>query len=530
MKNANKRPTDAYLTEPLEIEQRAGSISYQSDSFIIHSKSVAKERSVPPHGAMASPIAERSAEQPSRSSQAIRVFLTALEVIADFATAVLAINLSYLLAAWHSTRSITLAQLSWEQERIAALVGILLLLLLKSDGAYRGGISLLKIRETERSLRASTQAWCLLIPLSLLFGVAVSRSVLACALVVLPICQAVQKQLVIRGVKWMHARGLGVQRTIVYGAGETGRRLLSALWSAPKLGWRPILVIDDNPLLNGQRLPGLGYRRTDVASIAEGPITRDLLVENRCDLLIIAVPRLAQEKFEMALEAAQEAHVRVAVLSDRSLPVNDGLETVDVDGLFIMCIDTPQATGQYDFAKRLFDFFGAAILLILLSPLMLVIAILIQLESKGGAFFKQERVGKQGTRFQMWKFRSMYNHVPSYEVSPTTRTDERITRVGRLIRKVSLDELPQLLNVLAGDMSLVGPRPEMPFLVDQYNSFQRQRLEVIPGITGLWQLSADRAFHIHENIQYDMYYIRNRGFFLDLAILFHTIIFAVRGI
>jgi len=161
---------------------------------------------------------------------------------------------------------------------------------------------------------------------------------------------------------------------------------------------------------------------------------------------------------------------------------------------------------------------------------MLVIAILIKVESKGPAFFRQERVGKQGTRFQMWKFRSMHHNVPSYEVSPTTPMDERITRVGRLIRKVSLDELPQLLNVLAGDMSLVGPRPEMPFLVNRYNTFQRQRLEVIPGITGLWQLSADRAFHIHENIQYDMYYIRNRGFFLDLAILFHTIVFAVRGI
>jgi len=479
---------------------------------------------------MASQNSERNAGQPSRSSQAIRVLLTALEVTADFATAVLAINLSYLLAGWPSSGRIVLAQPSWEQERIAALVGVLLLLLLRADGAYCGGISLLKIRETERSLRASTQAWCLLIPLSLLFSVVISKTVLVYALVVLPICQVVQKQFVIRGVKWMHTRGLGVQRTIVYGAGATGRRLLSALWSSPKLGWRPILVIDDDPLLNGQRLPGLGYRRTDVASIAEGPITRELLVENRCDLLIIAVPRLGRERFEMALEAAQEAHVRVAVLSDRSLPVNDGLETVDVDGMFIMCIDTPQATELYDAEKRFFDICAAAILLVLLSPLMLIIAILIKLESKGGAFFKQERVGKQGTHFQMWKFRSMHDGVPSYEVSPTTRTDERITRVGRLIRKVSLDELPQLLNVIEGDMSLVGPRPEMPFLVDQYNSFQRQRLEVIPGITGLWQLSADRAFHIHENIQYDIYYIRNRGFFLDLAILFHTIIFAVRGI
>jgi len=479
---------------------------------------------------MASPNSERNAGLPSRSSQAIRVLLTALEVIADFATAVLAINLSYLVAAWPGIGHIALARPSWEQERIAAVVGVLLLLLLRADGAYRGGISLLKIRETERSLRASTQAWCLLIPLSLLFSVVISKTVLVCALIVLPVCQVVQKQLVIRVVKWMHARGLGVQRTIVYGAGETGRRLLSALWSSPKFGWRPILVIDDDPQLSGQRLPGLGYRRTDVASIAEGPVTRDLLIKNRCDLLIIAVPRLAQEKFETALEAAQEAHVRVAVLSDRSLPINDGLETVDVDGLFIMCIDTPPDTGFYDAEKRLFDICAAAVLLVLLSPLLVVIAILIRLESKGGVFFKQERVGKHGARFQMWKFRSMYIDVASYEVSPTTPMDERITRIGRLIRKVSLDELPQLLNVLAGDMSLVGPRPEMPFLVEQYKSFQHQRLEVIPGITGLWQLSADRAFHIHENIQYDMYYIRNRGFFLDLAILFHTIIFAVRGI
>lgn len=506
------------------------SIWDQSDSFIIQPKSGELEHAVPPRGAMASPNSERNAGQPSRSSQAIRILLSALEVVADFATAVLAINLAYTLVGWLYSRSFVLAHPSWQEERIAALVGVLLLLLLRADGAYRGGISLLKIRETERSLRTATQAWCLLIPLSLLFGVVISRSVLLCALIVLPICQVVQKQIVIRAVKWLHARGLGVQRTIVYGAGETGRRLLSALWSSPKLGWRPILVVDDNPLLNGQRLPGLGYRRTDVASIAEGPITRDLLVEHSCDLLIIAVPRLGQERFEMALEAAHEAHVRVAVLSDRSLPFNDGLETIDVDGLFIMCIDTPQAADLYDAEKRLFDYCAAAILLVLLSPLLLAIAILIKMETKGPAFFRQERVGKHGTRFQMWKFRSMHHNVPSYEVSPTTPTDERITRVGRLIRKVSLDELPQLLNVLAGDMSLVGPRPEMPFLVDQYNTFQRQRLEVIPGITGLWQLSADRAFHIHENIQYDMYYIRNRGFFLDLAILFHTIIFAVRGI
>jgi len=108
--------------------------------------------------------------------------------------------------------------------------------------------------------------------------------------------------------------------------------------------------------------------------------------------------------------------------------------------------------------------------------------------------------------------------------------DRRITGIGKLLRKTSLDELPQLLNVVRGEMSLVGPRPEMPFLVEQYGPVQRQRLKVTPGITGLWQLSADRAFLIHESPEYDLYYMRNRGFFLDVAILLHTALFVARGV
>jgi len=122
----------------------------------------------------------------------------------------------------------------------------------------------------------------------------------------------------------------------------------------------------------------------------------------------------------------------------------------------------------------------------------------------------------------------MYANAPMYDFSPATSHDLRITRVGRFIRQTSLDELPQLMNVFLGNMSLVGPRPEMPFIVREYTPEYRQRLQVIPGITGLWQLSADRGSLIHENIQYDLYYIRNRGIFMDIAILIHTLFFAVR--
>jgi lipopolysaccharide/colanic/teichoic acid biosynthesis glycosyltransferase len=130
----------------------------------------------------------------------------------------------------------------------------------------------------------------------------------------------------------------------------------------------------------------------------------------------------------------------------------------------------------------------------------------------------------------MYKFRTMHVGTNAYEYSPADVTDPRITRVGRFLRRSSLDELPQLLNVVRGEMSLVGPRPEMPFIVEQYEPVHRQRLVVKPGITGLWQLSADRAYRIHENLEYDLYYIRHRNFFMDVAVLLHTLVFAARGV
>jgi lipopolysaccharide/colanic/teichoic acid biosynthesis glycosyltransferase len=130
----------------------------------------------------------------------------------------------------------------------------------------------------------------------------------------------------------------------------------------------------------------------------------------------------------------------------------------------------------------------------------------------------------------MFKFRTMRKEAPPYAYSPKEAEDRRITRLGRFLRRTSLDELPQLLNVVLGDMSLVGPRPEMPFIVDTYNERHFQRLQVKPGITGLWQLSGDRKYLIHENIEYDLYYVKHRNFFMDIAILLHTTIFAMRGV
>jgi lipopolysaccharide/colanic/teichoic acid biosynthesis glycosyltransferase len=180
--------------------------------------------------------------------------------------------------------------------------------------------------------------------------------------------------------------------------------------------------------------------------------------------------------------------------------------------------------------KRFCDVVVSLFLLIVFFPLFPLIAILIKLDSSGPVFFRHYRIGKDGRPFELWKFRSMRAEVPEYEASPRSAVDWRLTRIGRLIRRLSIDEIPQLINVLKGEMSLVGPRPEMPFIVARYHTLARERLAVRPGITGLWQISPARAFPIHENFQYDLHYIRNQNFLLDCVIIVRTIAAVIHGI
>jgi len=261
-----------------------------------------------------------------------------------------------------------------------------------------------------------------------------------------------------------------------------------------------------------------------------GPMSRHLVTECAADLVVIAIPSLQHEKFHLAAEEAMAANARVSFVPSHFVHSDPLVDFQDIDGVLLASFSRGPRRFTYEWAKRIFDFIGATALLAIGSPLFLLLAILIRLDSKGPALFQQERVGLNGRKFRMFKFRTMYLEAPAYAYSPKESNDFRITRIGRFLRRTSLDELPQLLNVFLGDMSLVGPRPEMPFIVETYTKRHSQRLQVKPGITGLWQLSGDRNYLIHENIEYDLYYIKHRNFFMDVAILLHTTIFAMRGI
>lgn len=199
----------------------------------------------------------------------------------------------------------------------------------------------------------------------------------------------------------------------------------------------------------------------------------------------------------------------------------------------------------YETAKRIFDVLFSGVVLVLSLPIMLVVAIVIIIESNGPVFFRQIRIGRNrrnirnmnghlherrkfdlgGKPFIIYKFRTMRDTVDAYTFRPKQSDDFRLTKAGKVLRRLCLDELPQLWNVLKGDMSLVGPRPELPNIVQQYGEKECVRLTVKPGLTGLWQLWGSRNLMIHENLQYDIEYLRRRSLSFDFKILLRTIPF-----
>lgn len=176
----------------------------------------------------------------------------------------------------------------------------------------------------------------------------------------------------------------------------------------------------------------------------------------------------------------------------------------------------------YAFVTRLLDLAVSGFSLIIFSPFFLLLILLIRLDSPGKAVFTQQRVGWKGKMFKMYKFRSMHTNVKSQDFAPSRADDPRITRIGKFLRRTSLDELPQFWNVLKGDMSLVGPRPEMKFIVDTYTDIQRARLLVKPGLTGLWQIYGRKDLPLHENVEFDLYYILHRSPWMDFVTILKT--------
>jgi exopolysaccharide biosynthesis polyprenyl glycosylphosphotransferase len=325
------------------------------------------------------------------------------------------------------------------------------------------------------------------------------------------------------------------RRVLVIGAGAVGQRLGGAIRDCRWMGLELVGYLDDDQRKRGTTCAGfpvLGVLE-DVEAVVSG---------SAVDEVILALPPRAQERARQLVLSLTALPVNVRVVPDVFDLVFIRASVEEFVGIPLIGLREPAIEGPDRVVKRLFDLVVGGLAVVFLSPVMAAAAVAVHLDSPGPILFRQQRVGEGGRMFQMLKFRTMVVGAEAEEqrlvqdvgYGPPTfakrADDTRVTRVGRVLRRWSIDELPQLFNVLSGSMSLVGPRPELPWLVDRYELQHRKRFAVPQGMTGWWQVNgrSDRA-NYELRIEDDLYYIRNWSIWLDLRILLMTVRAVVRG-
>jgi len=320
----------------------------------------------------------------------------------------------------------------------------------------------------------------------------------------------------------LRAAGWRDKRILIYGAGDSGRILSAKLKRSPKTGLEVAGFLDDDPALHERTLDGCEV-------LGPGSDMGQILKRTGATEIIVALPRAPRNTVARIVETCERHGAKYRLVPSLFDIALTQVDFTELGGIPLLGVHTPRISPISGFAKRLVDIVFSLGAMAVLAPLALLVAGAIRWFDGAPVLFWQKRVGQAGRVFRMVKFRSMRLNSPAYAPTPRDESDPRVTPLGRWLRRTSLDEIPQLWNVLKGDMSLVGPRPEMPFIVSRYNEAHRQRLNVKPGITGLWQISPDRALAIHENMDYDLYYIRNQSQLLDMAILAKTVTAVLRG-
>jgi exopolysaccharide biosynthesis polyprenyl glycosylphosphotransferase len=348
-----------------------------------------------------------------------------------------------------------------------------------------------------------------------------SRILFLVVFVVVFLITVIQRGMAFQILSWFHAKGFGNTYVAVYGTGPMALRLEQKLRLFPTLGYRFVGFLDDDPSRHGDSLRGhpiLGGRK-DLARLKQTfGITR----------VFVAAPMMEEDGLVDLCSRLEDVSIDYQVVPRLYHFFSRRISIDNLDSVPLITPSVDPVRPFYRLGKRTIDLTTSLVVLVLALPLLVLITILIKRESPGPILFSQIRVGQGGRTFRMLKFRTMFTDMCGDAVSPDTKQDPRVTRIGRILRSTSLDELPQFFNVLRGEMSLVGPRPEMPFIVESYSAIDRLRLDAKPGITGLWQVSEARKSPIHENIDYDLYYIENQSIVLDLVIFFLTAMAVLR--
>ncbi|MBI5034552.1 MAG: undecaprenyl-phosphate glucose phosphotransferase [Chloroflexi bacterium] len=316
----------------------------------------------------------------------------------------------------------------------------------------------------------------------------------------------------------LYARGWGESRTLIVGAGDAGNMILEKIHQSPQLGYRPIGFLDDEHACKTvQGLPVLGRLEN------LGEVVR----QHRINEVIVALPEASHEDLLSVISRCEDGRVSIKVFPDVFQIMASEVNVGDLNGLPLLTMRDIALRGWRLTLKRIVDIVISAIVLVFISPLLLLIALLVKLDSRGPAIYTQERMGLDAKPFPCFKFRSMKVDAEAATGPVWAKQDDpRRTRMGAFLRKYSLDELPNFINVFLGHMSLVGPRPERPIFVDQFRQMvprYMERHQEKAGITGWAQVNGLRGdTSIWDRTKYDLYYVEHWSLWFDFKIMILT--------
>lgn len=403
------------------------------------------------------------------------------------------------------------------------------------------------VREIRQLSQATTLVFILFATLLFLFktGETYSRVVFLIgwllALVLVPLARTVIRT-------WFGRRSWWGYPVAIFGSGETARKVVEGLLDQPQMGLHPVVIFQD---LDERRTDGRhSGEAAETLSFPDVPVLGGFysapLYAKRLGLshAIIAVPGIVGPQLVRLLETHANVFRRVYVMPGLAEFSSFGIETRDVCNSVTLELRRSLLDPANQFAKRILDQSISLVLSILLLPVLTLIALIIRLESPGGALYFHRRIGHGGRQFPMWKFRTMRvngqrileeylkehpDEAEEWLSKRKLRKDPRVTRFGRILRMTSLDELPQLWNVLCGDMSLVGPRPIVAAEVAKYGEWFELYCRVVPGLTGLWQVSGRSDTDYKKRVDLDSYYVRNWSPWFDIYLLARTVRVVLRG-
>ena len=443
--------------------------------------------------------------------------LTVLVAIFDFLCLQTALLIGYwfwVTFPWHGNY-----QLFSDFSLILWILPPIGIIVFRAIGLYKPEMGVIGVQEQSLIFKGTWIIYVAVFALSFFYrSIEFSRLSLFYSIFISLFLVSFERFLMRRFFEYLNQHGIANRQALIYGAGYQGQRLERWIQQSPQLGVRVIGYLDDDveKLVKKPESPPVLGRLSDL---------KKLIKQRNVSLLFVAHRHLHETKVVEIFQRCREFGIQCWVIPSLYWFHVERTELQNIGGIPLVSFREGFGRRSYERLKRLLDIVLSVLFLIAAAPLLWVIALGVLLSSGRPIFFKQLRTGQGGKKFMIYKFRTLKKGFKKEDVSPELKKGggKPLSPFFAFLRKTGLDELPQLVNVLVGEMSLVGPRPEMPFIVEKYGPLERERLEVKPGITGLWQISRDRKrLLIHENMDYDLYYVEHMSPNLDLAILVKT--------